>query len=80
MAGNWKASRTGRSRCRTDGCRRRPLDATGHAHHDQSQLFQIVKEGMASANGGRPTDMPALEGVLSDAEISAVLAFIRSHW
>jgi mono/diheme cytochrome c family protein len=58
-----------------------PLDATGHApHHDQSQLFQIVKEGMASANGGKPTDMPAFEGVLSDGEISAVLAFIRSHW
>jgi mono/diheme cytochrome c family protein len=35
---------------------------------------------MTSANGGKPTDMPAFEGVLSDAEISAVLAFIQSHW
>jgi mono/diheme cytochrome c family protein len=58
-----------------------PLDATGHApHHNQSQLFQIVKEGMASANGGRPTDMPAFEGILSDREISAVLAFLQLHW
>src|SRR5687768_12416826 len=58
-----------------------PLDATGHApHHDQSQLFQIVKEGMASANGGKPTDMPAFEGILSDEEISAVLAYVGSKW
>jgi hypothetical protein len=34
---------------------------------------------MASANGGKPTDMPAFEAVLSDAEIGAVLAFVRSH-
>jgi mono/diheme cytochrome c family protein len=58
-----------------------PLDETGHApHQDRSQLFQVVKKGMASANGGRPTDMPAFEGVLSDREIGAVLGFIQSHW
>jgi mono/diheme cytochrome c family protein len=58
-----------------------PLDASGHApHHPEQQLFQVVKGGMASVNGGKPTDMPAFEGVLSDEEIGAVLAYIRSHW
>jgi mono/diheme cytochrome c family protein len=58
-----------------------PLDASGHApHHPEQQLFQVVKGGMASVNGGKPTDMPAFGDVLSDEEIGAVLAYIRSHW
>ena len=58
-----------------------PLDETGHApHHADAQLVQIVKEGIVSVTGGKPTDMPAFEGVLSDEEIGAVMAFIKSHW
>lgn len=58
-----------------------PLDRTGHApHHAEAELFEVVKHGMASVNGGKPTDMPAFADTLSDDEIGAVLAFIRSHW
>jgi mono/diheme cytochrome c family protein len=58
-----------------------PLNAAGHAsHHSESELFQIVKYGMASMNGGKPTDMPAFEDVLSDKEILAVLTFLKASW
>lgn len=57
-----------------------PLDRTGHVHHHpEAELFRIVKHGMASVNDGRPTDMPAFENVLSDEEIRAVIAFVRSR-
>jgi mono/diheme cytochrome c family protein len=58
-----------------------PLNPTGHAqHHPEGELFQIVKEGMASVNGDKPTDMPAFKAVLSDDQISSVLAFVKSSW
>ena len=40
----------------------------------------ITKSGMSAVVPGYETDMPAFEGVLSDSEIAAVLAFIRSTW
>ena len=60
-----------------------PHDATGHTwHHPDEQLFGITKIGIAAVAGldGYETDMPAFEGVLSDAEIWAVLAYIKSTW
>lgn len=59
-----------------------PHDATGHTwHHPDEQLFGIVKDGLtAYAPAGYETDMPAFKGVLSDAEIRAVLAYIKSSW
>jgi mono/diheme cytochrome c family protein len=59
-----------------------PHDASGHTwHHDDQTLFDLTKYGL-SALVGRPvdTDMPAYEGKLTDDEIWAVLAFIRSQW
>ena len=57
------------------------LNAAGHApHHPESELFRVVKDGMASVNSGRPTDMPAFGDVLSDEEIRAVIAFITASW
>lgn len=50
-------------------------------HHSDELLFRIVKEGTAAVvGGGYESDMPGFAVVLSDAEIRAVLAFIRSTW
>ena len=59
-----------------------PHDATGHTwHHPDDILFRIVKEGTAAiVGGGYESDMPGFADVLSDAEILAVLAYIKSTW
>jgi len=60
-----------------------PHDATGHTwHHDSETLFKITKYGIAKLIGDpdHRSGMPAYEGVLSDAEIIAVLSFIRDSW
>ncbi len=59
-----------------------PHDATGHTwHHSDAHLFGIVKDGLtAYAPAGYATDMPAFKGILSDADIRAVLAYIKSTW
>ena len=60
-----------------------PHDASGHTwHHTDEVLFRIVKEGMASTANlkGYQSAMPGYAGVLSDAEIVAVLSFIKAHW
>jgi mono/diheme cytochrome c family protein len=59
-----------------------PHDASGHTwHHGDKLLFRIVKRGTAAiAPAGYKTDMPGYAGVLTDREIRAVLAFIKSRW
>lgn len=59
-----------------------PHDASGHTwHHADEMLFRIVKEGTAAIVGGSyESDMPGFADSLSDAEIRAVLAFIKSTW
>lgn len=59
-----------------------PHDATGHTwHHPEAQLFALTKQGPAALVGdGYESDMPGYEGVLSDAEIWAVLSYIKSRW
>jgi mono/diheme cytochrome c family protein len=59
-----------------------PHDPSGHTwHHPAEQLFGIVKDGVqAFAPAGYESDMPAYAGRLSDAEIWAVLAWIKSTW
>lgn len=59
-----------------------PHDARGHTwHHGDDTLFRITKFGPAAMiSGNYRSDMPAFEGVLSDDEIWAVLAYIRSTW
>lgn len=59
-----------------------PHDATGHTwHHPDAVLFRIVKEGVANVVGGNyESDMPPYKGVLNDAQIWAVLAYIKSTW
>lgn len=59
-----------------------PHDASGHTwHHPDDVLFRIVKEGTAAiVGGGYESDMPGFGDVLSDADIRAVLAYIKSNW
>ena len=59
-----------------------PHDETGHTwHHPDDVLFRLTKDGPAAmAGGGYESDMPAYAGVLSDAEIIAVLSYIKSTW
>ncbi|HME71304.1 MAG TPA: cytochrome c [Myxococcota bacterium] len=59
-----------------------PFDETGHTwHHPDSVLFATVKlGGQATGPPDFPSKMPAFSGDLSDDEIRAVLAFIKSRW
>ena len=60
-----------------------PHDATGHTwHHPDEMLFGMTKFGPGDFAGldGYESDMPAFEGVLSDQDIRAVLAYIKSTW
>jgi mono/diheme cytochrome c family protein len=61
-----------------------PHDATGHTwHHTDSMLFGITKYGLLPGKYAPPdyrSDMPAFMGALSDEEIWAVLAYIKSFW
>ncbi|ATU94621.1 c-type cytochrome [Phyllobacterium zundukense] len=59
-----------------------PHDASGHTwHHPDGVLFRITKEGPAAVVGrGYQSDMPGFGNVMSDDEIRAVLAFIKSTW
>ena len=59
-----------------------PHDATGHTwHHDDETLFTLTKYGLAGLmENAPPSGMPVYDGVLSDADIIAVLSFIKSTW
>lgn len=58
-----------------------PHDASGHTwHHSDRVLFDITKRGPAAYPSGYPTDMPAFGDRLSDEQIAAVLAYIKSSW
>ncbi|MEQ8400243.1 MAG: cytochrome c [Roseitalea porphyridii] len=60
-----------------------PHDETGHTwHHPDRVLFEITKYGVARAANldGYQSAMQDYEGVLSDAEIIAVLSYIKSTW
>jgi mono/diheme cytochrome c family protein len=59
-----------------------PHDASGHSwHHPDQVLFEITRQGMgAYAPEGYESDMPAFADVLTDEEIAAVIAFIKSRW
>ena len=59
-----------------------PHDETGHTwHHPDETLFRIAKLGLRPqlAPEGHDRDMPAFGPTLRDAEIWAVLAFIKSR-
>jgi mono/diheme cytochrome c family protein len=57
-----------------------PHDETGHSwHHDDDLLLEYIQEG----GMGSPADfypMPGFENVLTDNEMRAVLAYIKTMW
>ncbi|MBO9432513.1 cytochrome c [Sulfitobacter sp. R18_1] len=58
-----------------------PHNEAGHTwHHADQQLFDITKNGLASVVPGYESDMPVFDGILSDAEITAILGYIKSTW
>ncbi|MCB0035096.1 MAG: cytochrome c [Anaerolineales bacterium] len=60
-----------------------PHDETGHTwHHDDGYLLERVRYGTAvlAPDLQDRSNMPAYEDVLTDEEISAVLAYIKSQW
>ena len=59
-----------------------PHDESGHTwHHSDMVLFKLTKDGIQSIAGPNyQTDMIAYADVLSDEEIWAVIAFIKSTW
>ena len=59
-----------------------PHDATGHTwHHSDELLFRLTRDGPGAVAGDDyRTTMPAYAGILSDREIWAVLAYIKSRW
>jgi mono/diheme cytochrome c family protein len=59
-----------------------PHDETGHTwHHSDDSLFTTVKfGGQATSPPGYKSNMPPFGDVLSDNEIEAVLAYIKSTW
>jgi mono/diheme cytochrome c family protein len=59
-----------------------PHDDTGHTwHHPDALLFAIVKlGGQEYMPQGVASGMPAYQDLLSDREIEASLAYIKSRW
>lgn len=59
-----------------------PHDDSGHTwHHDDAVLFEVTKYGIGRhAPAGYESDMPAFGKTMSDDEIVATLAFIKSRW
>jgi mono/diheme cytochrome c family protein len=60
-----------------------PHDESGHTwHHPDRVLFDITRNGLVPpyAPQGYASDMPAYGGRLSDEEIWAALAYLKSHW
>ena len=59
-----------------------PHDATGHTwHHSDDLLFRLTRYGPGVIAGDDyRTAMPAYAGILTDRDIWAVLAYIKSRW
>lgn len=58
-----------------------PHDASGHTwHHADAELTLIIEDGMSGRVPGYESDMPAFGEILSEEEIDAVLAYIKSTW
>ncbi len=66
----------------TGGLPAPPHDQSGHTwHHPDEILFRITKlGGAAEAPAGVKSNMPGFAGALSDEQIWAILAYIKSRW
>lgn len=58
-----------------------PHDASGHTwHHSDAFLIRVTQLGPGAYPEGYLTDMPAFRDTLSNREIAAILAYIKSQW
>jgi hypothetical protein len=60
-----------------------PHDASGHTwHHDGETLFRLTKYGVGQLIGDPDyaSNMPAYDGILTDADIIATFSYIKSTW
>jgi len=59
-----------------------PHDATGHTrHHADADRIAMTRHGIEPfAPPGYRSNMPAVAGILAEAEIRAVIACIESRW
>ncbi|MGH6854417.1 MAG: c-type cytochrome [Aestuariivirga sp.] len=59
-----------------------PHDVTGHTwHHADSVLVGVTRHGLKPYAGENyESDMPAFDGILTDAEIDAIWAYVKSTW
>jgi len=58
-----------------------PHDESGHTwHHHDDFLFRVTRDGGIPRLPDLPSNMPGFGETLSDEEIRAVLAFIKSSW
>ncbi len=59
-----------------------PHDATGHTwHHPDRQLIDITRRGIEAVVGnGYKSRMPGFADSLTDGQIIAILAYIKSTW
>lgn len=71
-----------RSELPTGGRPAPPHDETGHSwHHPDDYLFNVTKHGgQALSPPGYINNMPAFGDKLTNEEIRAVVAFIKSRW
>ena len=54
-----------------------PHDGSGHTwHHADALLLQVMREG----SGMPKSKMPVYQDILSEAEMEAVLAYIKTFW
>ncbi|MFQ5401309.1 MAG: c-type cytochrome [Anaerolineae bacterium] len=61
-----------------------PHDETGHTwHHPDDQLMDAIRRGGSRFEGmniGGSSNMPAFAETLTEAQMTAVLTYIKSHW
>ena len=59
-----------------------PHDASGHSwQHSDAELYDLIAHSLANvAPRGYRTAMPAFAATLKPAEITAVIAFLKSTW
>jgi len=79
---NLEGERNWRSRLPDGTLPAPPHDESGHTwHHPDKLLFALTKKGTEKFVGGNyKSKMLGFEGILTDAQIVAVLSYIKSRW
>jgi mono/diheme cytochrome c family protein len=58
-----------------------PHDATGHTwHHSDQYLIDVTLYGGAAVTGVPTNAMPGFAGSLSEADVKAIIAYIKTSW